>query len=114
MGYSADVIDALWDQLSAEMGEDVIYTEGVEQIPVTAVPGRTRLDADLYGQVVASAEQMDWLIRADDLGREPAIGARIHADGREYTVGVPEIERQWDWVSQSRRVYRVHTILTNG
>lgn len=111
---AAESVAGLYADLIAVEGVDVTYSDGTHSASFKALPGRASHDAQTQTFTVTSLEEADWFVLASDLvlngaAVEPSVGDTLTAGGVTYTVGLPDLERHWDWVSQARIVYRVHT-----
>ena len=112
-----DAITALWTDLIAQMGLEVVYTRGLDVVPLTAVPGSTTHVGDDQAATSTDRESIDWLVLAADLvldGElvEPKTGDAISHNGLVYRVSYSDFQRCWDWVGQARKVYRIHAHLS--
>lgn len=108
------VVDELWSALESEWGEDITYTQGVEDYGIIGLRGNHAIASLGIGVAEISINEYDWLIHRDLLviGSEqlyPARGDKITAGETVYEVA-PRIEAQsYRFADQAERIFRVFT-----
>ena len=115
MGVFKEAMTALRDAQSAWFGEEVTYLtgDGVE-LQFTAVLGHTFFkQQNEYGSWIR-VESKDFIVRKEDLGREPKKGDLIRYADSEYEVLAPNDEPVWRWSDPHQTAYRIHTKHTGG
>ena len=115
MGVFKEAMTALRDAQSAWFGEEVTYlTEDGVELQFNAVLGHTFFkQQNEYGSWIR-VESKDFIVRKEDLGREPKKGDLIRYSGSEYEVLAPNDEPVWRWSDPLETAYRIHTKHTGG
>lgn len=101
----------LHSQRHAHLTRTVTYTPtgGGQPIELDATVGFNRFEMQDPSGVLHSVSSRDYLIRAEDLPGEPAVGDRITDGEGTFEVLEPNGEPHWRWSDEVRTVYRVHT-----
>lgn len=109
-------MDVLWSGLSQAAGVTVTYTHTALGISyqVTAVPGRTDIEADQGDGVLRTTRLHDFSIMMDDLQVQPEAGDVITWDQRTYEVNNPASDRYAVEMGPYQQMWRIHTVEVYG
>jgi len=114
-------ISWLGSKLHAHASRLVSYTRGAGSVSVTAVQGKTEMNADDgNGPLILETTHRDFLIKAADLviasvAIEPARGDKIRESvgAKVYVYEVRPLagDQPWRWSDGFYGMYRIHTVL---
>ena len=102
-------LDWLEQRLSNFCSSPVEYRRDAQVFSVNAVFGKTDYEADDGNGISVGSFVWDFLLAAESLGFEPAVGDIIAVNGRLYEVMKLAGEGAWRWTGPNQKTYRIHT-----
>jgi hypothetical protein len=102
-------LDWLEQRLMGFCSSPVQYRRDAQSHTIDAVFGKTDIQIQDHTGISVSSFVWDFLIDAQTLGFEPAVGDLIVIGGRQYEVMHLSGQTYWRWTGPNRRTYRIHT-----
>ena len=102
-------LDWLEQRLLGFCSSPVEYRRDSNTQTVDAVFGKTEYEAEDENGISVGAFIWDFLIDAQQLGFEPAVGDIIVILGRQFEVMNLSGQGCWRWTGPNRKTYRIHT-----
>ena len=102
-------LDWLEQRLLGFCSSPVEYRKDEDNQTINAVFGKTDYESEDENGISVGGFVWDFLIDAETLGLEPAVGDLIIIHGRQFEVMKLSGQGCWRWTGPNRKTYRIHT-----